>query len=150
MAKYVLAISNNIRIDSNECFTKILKFKDAKSSFGFEYLLNPTFYQKVRLHLDIRNGKYSTKEKIYRQQDGNFRFGAVVQDKKFELATDQFDEPTHILILNYLLIDSDVYIDNVKYFCQGEYDLEDNEFNNLANGKATLFKQGYNQNNLEC
>lgn len=146
---YVLAISNNISVNSKECFTKMIKFKDEKSSFGFEYLLNPSFYQQVRLHIDFRGPKYATKEKVYRQQDGNFRFGAVVQDKKYDLVTDQFDEPVNDALASALK-HSDFYIEDVKYFCQGEYETEDNEFNNLQTGKATLFKQGYNQTNIQC
>ncbi len=149
MAKHVLAISNNISINDKECYTKVIKFKDDKSSYGCEYLLQPTFYQQIRLHLDLRGPKYATKEKVYREQGGVFRFGAVTQDKKVDLVTDQFDEPVNDALASALK-HSEFYIDGVQYFCQGEYETEENDFNNLEAGKATLFKQGYNQTNIQC
>jgi hypothetical protein len=146
---YVLAISNKIRIAANECNTKVIKFKDDRDSYGVNYSDDPTFYQQIRLHLNLTNPKPVVKEKIYRETGGNYRFGNVILDKQYDLLTDQFDEPTSFA-LQAALKHSDFYIDEVAYLSSGILDLTENEFNNLLSGKATVFKQGYNQTNIQC
>jgi hypothetical protein len=146
---YVVAISNKIQVNNSDCNTKVIKYRDNKNSYGFDYTTDPEFYQQVRLGVYLRSPKLPTKEKVYRQTDGNFRYGTVTIDKSVELHTDQFDFDTHAALL-VASKHSDFQIDDRQYFSQGEIDLEDNDFNNLSNGKLTLLEQGFNKTNLQC
>lgn len=146
---YVLAISNKIIVNNADCNNKIIKYRDSQDSFGFDYTSDPDFYQQVRIGIYLRSPKFPEKEKVYRQTDGVFRHGAVSVDKTIEVHTDQFDEEAHAAMI-VAMKHSEFLIDDKEYFHQGGYDLEDNDYNNLSNGKATLYEQGFNQTNISC
>lgn len=145
----VLALTNKFSIREGECFTKILKFKGTGSDYGFNYGANPTFYQLVRIHADFHNAKPVISEKIYRQTDGIFKRGNTYIDKKVELKTDQMDEDSNIM-MSIALKHAEVYFDDAEYFCQGDYEIAENDFNELGQGKATLLLQGFDKKNMTC
>lgn len=145
----VIAISNKLEaIPSTDCSTQIVRFSDVKFVYGFDYLSLP-YEQQFRLGIYLRTPKRPTKEKVYRQTDGNYRRGSTFTDKTYELNTDQWDENFHDA-MEVALRHKNLYINDVSYFTQGEYQTEDNDFNNLENGKATIFEQGYNSTNISC
>lgn len=146
---YALAISNPIQIKKRQCDTLILEFKDKANAFGYSYQSFPTFYQRVRLGINVRKFKFPTSESVYRASDGVFRRNNVIIDKTRELHTDLIDEDT-MESLQVALHHSDVFISGVSYSAQGELEIEDNEVSNLANGKATLYVQGFNKTNISC
>jgi hypothetical protein len=143
-----LLISNKIIVGNNEG-SKMIKFRDNNDSYGFEYSGDQEFFQQLRLGVYLRSPKFPTKEKVYRQQNGSFRYGNVIIDKSIELHTDLFDIETHEALM-VAMKHSEFYINDKQYFSQGELDLEDNEYNDLSNGKATLYEQGFNQTNIQC
>lgn len=143
-----LAISNKISI-VNDCQNVVLKYKGDFDQYGFSYESNPDFYQQVRIGAYLRSDVPEIKEKVYRKSNGEFRRGNTIVDKKVNLETDLIDEPTRDA-LTVALKHSDVIIDDVSYFCIGDVEITDNEINNLANAKATLYVQGYNQQNFGC
>jgi hypothetical protein len=145
----VLAISNPISINANECCTKILKYKDDGFSFDFDYPDNPTFYQEIRIGIDLRNVQPVIKEKVYRQTNGKNLRGNTFVDKQIELHTDQVDYETH-LALAIALKHTEVIIDTVSYFMLGDYTQDFNEFDNMSDGKAVLLEQEFNQSNFKC
>ncbi len=144
-----ILISNTIMVNNNDCNTVVLKFKDFKNSFGFIYTTDSNFFQQVRVGAYLRSPSYPIKEKVYRKQSGNFVLTSVAIDKQREFHTDQFDD----LARDSMVVaskHSDFYIDEVKYSAQGAFDWEDNDFNDLANGKINVLEQGFNQTNIEC
>lgn len=143
-----LAISNKIAI-VNDCENVFLKYKGNVNQYGFEYENDETFYQQVRIGAYLRSDVPEIKEKVYRKSNGEFRRGNTIVDKKVNLETDLIDEPTRDA-LAVALKHSDVIIDDVSYFCIGDVEITDNDINNLANAKATLYVQGYNQQNFGC
>jgi hypothetical protein len=144
-----ILISNIIRVNNNNCNSVVIKYRDQKNSFGFIYDADTTFFQQVRIGAYLRTPSYPTKEKTYRDQSGNFRSTSVIIDKQLEFHTDQFDDYTRDAIM-VASKHSEFYIDGIKYYAQGAFDWEDNEFNDLANGKINVLEQGFNQNNIEC
>lgn len=148
----VLAISSNLQVN-NSLQTKVVKFKHSQDAFGFEYSENPTFYQQFRLELYFgRIIKFPLIEKVYRQQDGNFRNQNISIDKQYTLKTGYFDENTH-KALGVALKHSDMYIDEVKFFNQGEYSIDgddDDTLTNLVQAKAEIMQQGYNLSSVAC
>jgi hypothetical protein len=148
----VLAISSNIQV-SKSLQTKVVKFKHSQDAYGFEYSSNPSFYQQFRLELVFgRIASFPVIEKVYRQQDGKYRNQNVSIDKQYTLKTGYFDEITHEGLL-VALKHSDIYIDGVKYFSQGEYvyDGEDDDsLTNLIAAKATILKDGFNLTSITC
>jgi hypothetical protein len=144
-----ILISNILRINEADCNTVVLMYRDRKNSYGFVYLTDTEFYQQVRIGAYLRTPSYPTKEKVYRDQSGNFTQTSVAIDKQREFHTDQFDDATRDAVV-VASKHSDFYIDEVKYSAQGAFDWEDNEFNDLANGKINVLEQGFNQNNIEC
>lgn len=150
----VLAISSNVEINRvSNCETKIVKYKNTLDAYEFEYEDNPTFYQQFRLHLMFgRIPKFPVKEKVYRQSDGVFRVTNVAIDKQYTLKTGYFDENTH-KALQVALKHSTVYIDDVLYANQGEYDIEgedDELLTNLTTAKTAILQQGYNKTSISC
>lgn len=146
---YALALSIPIRVNRNVCDTAVLEFKDEANAFGFNYEAQPTFTQRIRLGIDVRKVKFPLKEKIYRQSNGVFRRANVFIDKTSEMHTDLMDAET-LESLVIALKHSEVYINGIEYSMQGELDIDDSEFTNLANAKATLFVQGFNKSNISC
>jgi hypothetical protein len=144
-----LSLTNKFKVTPGECFTKMLKFKGDNSDYGFNYGVNPMFYQQVRIHASLQNAKPVTKEKIYRQSDGVFQRGNTFIDKKVELHTDQFDEDTNFAMA-IALKHKEVYLDDVRYFSEGEYEIDNNDFNEIGKGKAELLQQGFNKTNMNC
>lgn len=144
-----LAISNKLILNRNECFTKIIQFRDVGYSFDFDYKNNPSFFQKARIHVDLQDTKPVLSEKVYRQSDGVYKRGNTFIDKEVNLYTDQFDDETN-LSLAVALKHQDVFIDDIPYFANGEYETEPNEYSNLQRGHATLFEQGFNKTNIKC
>lgn len=150
----VLAISSNIEINkTGNCDTKVVKYKHSSDVFGFEYADNPSFYQQFRLHLMFgRIPKFPVKERLYRQSDGVFRITNVSIDKQYTLKTGYFDETAHKALM-VALKHSDVYIDNVQYANQGEYEIEgedDETLTNLTTAKTAILQQGYNKTSITC
>jgi hypothetical protein len=144
-----ILISNIIRVNNNDCNSVVLRFRDRKNSFGFTYTTDESFYQQVRIGAYIGAVSYPTKEKVYRDMSGNFSLTSVAIDKQREFHTDQFDDATRDAVV-VASKHSDFYINEVKYSAQGVFDWEDNDFNDLANGKINILEQGFNQNNIEC
>lgn len=144
-----LAISNKLSMNRQECFTKLIQFKDTGYSFDFDYKSNPTFSQKVRIHLDLQDTKPIVNEKVYRQSNGVYKRGNTFIDKEVNLYTDQFDDETN-LSLAIALKHQEFSIEGIPYFAPGEYDPESNEFSNLQRGHAKLYEQGFNKTNIKC
>src|SRR6478736_6033003 len=148
----VLAISSNLKV-SKSLQTKFLEYKHSQDAFGFQYSENTMFYQKFRLELTFgRVPKFPVIEKVYRQQDGTFRNQNVSMDFQQTLKTGYFDENAH-KALSTALKHSDVYLDGVKYFNQGEYEFDgddDDTLTNLIQAKTALLKQGYNRSSVSC
>jgi hypothetical protein len=148
----VLAISSNLQV-SNSLQTKVIKFKHSQDAYGFQYSENPLFYQQFRLELVFgRIAKFPVIEKVYRQQDGNFRNQNVSIDKQYTLKTGYFDETVHkgtAVALKH----SDMYLDGVKFFSPGEYEIDgddDDTLTNLVAAKATIQQQGFNITSISC
>lgn len=146
---YALALSIPIKVNRNVCNTAVLEFKDEANAFGFNYEAQPVFTQRIRLGIDVRKVKFPLKEKIYRQSNGVFRRANVIIDKTSEMHTDLMDAET-LESLVIALKHSEVLINGVEYSMQGELDIDDSDFTNLANAKATLFIQGFNRSNISC
>lgn len=148
----VLAISNNIQVNKS-LQTKVVKFKGLKDCYGFKYIDNPSFYQQFRLELYFgRIPKFPLIEKVYRQQDGNYRNQSVSIDSQLTLKTGYFDRTAHVG-LAVALKHSDVYLDDVKYFNQGEYEIDgddDDTLTNLVPAKTAILKQAFNITSVSC
>jgi hypothetical protein len=148
----VLAISNNIQVNKS-LQTKVVKFKHRQDAYGFSYSANPSFFQQFRLELTFgRIRKAPIIEKVYRQQDGNFRNQNVSIDKQLTLKTGYFDETAHDGLMTALK-HSDIYIDEVKYFNQGEYEYDgddDDTLTNLVQAKTAILEQGFNITSVTC
>jgi hypothetical protein len=148
----VLAISNSIQVNKS-LQTKVIKFKHSQDAYGFKYSYNPSFYQQFRLEIAFgRIPKYPLIEKVYRQQNGSFRNQNVSMDKEYTLKTGYFDETTHKGLM-VALKHSDLYIDDIKYFSQGEYSIEgddDETLTNLTQAKAAILQQGFNITSVTC
>lgn len=145
----VLAISNQLK-GSRSDNTLFLKYRSTNNLFGFNYKNAPSdFYQQVRIDADLQKTNFQVKETVYRKHDGNFVKPKVIIEKTKELITDWFDDETHealVVALNH----PEVFIDNTQYFFQGDYELEDNEFDYTQKAKAVLYEQGYNRTNITC
>lgn len=148
----VLAISNNLQVNKS-LQTKVVRFKHKQDAYNFQYSDNPNFYQQFRLELVFsRIVKFPVIEKVYRQQDGKFKNTNVSMDKQLTLKTGYFDETAH-KGLAIALKHSDVYIDGVKYFNQGEYEIEgddDETLTNLTTAKAAILQDGFNLTSVTC
>jgi len=148
----VLAISNNIQV-SKSLQTKVVKFRHSQDAYGFEYANNPSFSQQFRLEMVFgRIPKFPVIEKVYRQQDGNFRSQNVSMDKQYTLKTGYFDETAHKGLM-VALKHSEMYIDGVKFFNQGDYSLDgddDSTLTNLVQASAAILQNGFNISNLTC
>lgn len=143
-----LAISNKIQI-TEDCNTLFLKYKNNRNAFDFNYESDEDFYQQVRIGGHLRSDKTPKKEKIYRDSAGVFRRGNTYVDKTVQIVTDLVDEPFRDAFA-VAMAHTDVIINDVEYSCQGDIDVGDNDFNNLANLTATLYVQGFNQTNYQC
>ncbi len=148
----VLAISSNLKVNKS-LQTKFLEYKHNQDAFTFEYSQMPTFYQKFRLELNFgRIVKFPLIEKVYRQQDGTFRNQNVSIDKQYMLKTGYFDENAH-KALSVALKHSDVYLDGVKFFNQGDYEYDgddDDTLTNLIQAKTALLQQAYGKTSVTC
>ena len=144
-----ILISNIIQVNNNDCNSVVIRFRDRKDSFGFVYMTDDTFFQQVRIGAYLCTPSYPTKEKVYRDSNGEFRLSSVAIDKQLEFHTDQLDDKARDAVV-VASKHSEFYIDDVKYSAQGAFDWEDNDFNDLANGKINVLEQGFNQNNIEC
>lgn len=148
----VLAISNNIQFNKSQQ-TKVMQFKHSQDAFGFLYSDNPGFVQQIRIEAVFgRIVKYPVIEKIYRQQDGNYRNQNVSIDKSYTLKTGYLDENAH-KALSVALKHSTCLLDGVPFFSQGEYAYDgddDDTLTNLIQATATLFEQGYNRTTVTC
>lgn len=142
--------SNIICVNNEDCYSMVLKYKNASNSFGFNYTFGPVdFYQQIRIPAFIRSNNFDVKEKIYRRHDGTFKNIGVTIDKKYSLISDQLEDS----ILEALVVASrhdEFIIDNKSYSAQGAPEVTDNEFNNLASVKLEIFEQGFNQSNISC
>jgi hypothetical protein len=150
----VLAISNNIEIRrAGNCQTKLVRFSNSRDAFGFDYESYPGFYQQIRLGLTFgRIPKFPVKEKQYRRQDGTFSNSNISIDKQLSLHTDYFDFSAHAA-LSVALKHDRMYIDDVAYSNQGEYEIEgddDETLTNLTTAKTAILQQGYNNTNITC
>jgi hypothetical protein len=148
----VLAISNNLQV-SKSLQTKVIKFKHSQDAFGFQYSEMTSFFQQFRIECVFgRIAKYPLIEKIYRDQSGNFRNQSVSIDRQQTLKTGYLDDNSHNA-LSASLKHSDVYLDEVKYFNQGEYTIDGDDDENLTNltiAHTALNKQGYNRTSVSC
>jgi hypothetical protein len=148
----VIAISNNLQVNKS-LQTKVIKFKDAYDVYGFQYTPNPSFYQQFRLELVFgRIAKFPLLEKVYRQQNGVFKNKNVSIDKQYTLKTGYFDESTHKGLMVGLK-HSDMYIDGVQYFNQGEYEMDgddDDTLTNLVQAKTAILQQGFSITSVSC
>jgi hypothetical protein len=148
----VLAISNNFQVNKS-LQTKVVKFRHSADAYGFEYSLNPNFYQQFRVELVFgRIPKFPTIEKEYRQQDGYFRSQNVSIDKVETLKTGYLDRTAHVG-LAVALKHNEMYIDGVNYFCRGEYQLDgddDDTLTNLVQAKAEILEQRFNISSVTC
>lgn len=148
----VLAISNNIQVNKS-LQTKVVKFKDAYDVYGFQYTLNPSFFQQFRIELVFgRIPKFPVLEKVYRQQDGVFKNKNVSIDKQYSLKIGYMDETAHKGLMVGLK-HSDFYIDGVQYFNQGEYEFDgddDDNLTNLVQAKTAILQQGFSISSITC
>lgn len=148
----VLAISNNLKVGKS-LQTKVLRFFHRADAFGFEYANDPSFSQQFRIEAVFgRITKYPVIEKVYRDQSGNFQNQNVSIDKQMTLKVGYVDQITHSAI-SVALKHSSVFIDDVKFFHQGEYEIDgddDDTLTNLIQAKATLNQQGYNKTSVTC
>lgn len=148
----VLAISSSLKANKS-LQTKVIKFKHSQDAFGFEYSQNTSFFQQFRIEMVYgRIPKFPIIEKVYRQQDGVFRNQNVSIDKQQTLKTGYLDLNTHIGMA-VALKHSDMYIDEVRSFCQGEYEVEgddDETLTNLTQAKAAILEQGFNKTTVTC
>lgn len=148
----VLAISSNLKVNSS-LQTKFLKYKHSADAFGFEYSDDPMFYQQFRIEAVFgRIPKFPVIEKVYRQQDGTFRNQNVSIDFQQTLKTGYLDMVSH-KALSTALKHSEVYLDDVRYFNQGEYEIQGDDDENLPNittAQTALLKQGYNKSSVSC
>lgn len=148
----VLAISSNLKVNKS-LQTKVVKYKHSTDAFGFQYSENTNFFQQFRIELVFgRIPKFPLVEKIYRQQDGNFRNQNISIDFQQQIKTGYLDLNAH-KALSVAFKHSDLYIDEVKYFNQGEYTIDgddDDTLTNLVQANTALLKQGYNKTTVSC
>lgn len=150
----VLAISNNLEIRrANNCQTKVIRFSNTRDAFGFEYENYPAFYHQFRVGLTFgRLVKFPVKEKVYRRQNGTFSLSNVSVDKQLTINTDYLDLSAHTALMIGLKHDK-LYIDNVSYSQQGEYEMEGDEdetLTNLTTAKSVILENGFNMTNITC
>ena len=142
--------SNKICVNNEDCHSLVVRYRNDANAFNFDYDNAPVnFYQQIRLGIFIRSNKFDIKEKVYRRHNGSFKNTGVTIDKKYSLISDQYDEPT----LDALVVasrHSEFIVDSTDYSTQGEADVTDNEFNNLATVKLEIFEQEFNQSNVSC
>lgn len=142
--------SNKICINNQDCNSLVIRYRDESNVFSFNYDGAPVdFYQQIRIGAFLRSEKPEIKEKIYRRHNGTFKNTGVTIDKKKLLVTDWWDEETRDA-LTVASRHSEFIINDIPYSCQGEPDIEDNEFNNLATAKLEIYVQGFNQTNIAC
>ncbi len=142
--------SNIICVNNDECSSLILKYRNDSNAFNFDYENAPEdFYQQIRISGYLSTSKPVVKEKIYRRHNGTFKNTGVTIDKKQEFLSDQYEE----FVREALVVasrHSEFSINDVEFSAQGEPDIQDNEFNNLATVKLEIFEQGFNQGNVSC
>jgi hypothetical protein len=148
----VLAISNNLKVNKS-LQTKVIRYFHRADAFGFEYSNDPSFSHQFRIEAVFgRITKFPVIEKVYRDQSGNFQNQNVSIDKQKTLKIGYVDQNSHAAIA-VALKHSSVYIDDVKFFHQGEYEIDgddDDTLTNLIQAKATLNQQGYNKTSVTC
>lgn len=148
----VLAISNNLKVNKS-LQTRVIRYFHRTDAFGFEYANDPSFSQQFRIEAVFgRIAKFPVIEKVYRDQSGNFQNQNVSIDKQLTLKLGYLDLNSHAAI-SVALKHSSVFIDEVKFFHQGEYEIDgddDDTLTNLVQAKATLNQQGYNKTSVTC
>lgn len=142
--------SNKICVNNEDCHSVVIKYRNESNAFGFIYTgASEDFYQQIRIGAFMRSEKPEIKEKIYRKHSGYFKNTGVTIDKKRSLITDQWDEETRDALF-VASRHSDFLINDVAYSAQGEPEITDNDFNNLATAKQDIYEQGFNQSNISC
>lgn len=142
--------SNKICVNNEDCHNVVIKYRNDSNAFGFVYSDAPeNFYQQIRIGAFMRSEKPRITEKIYKRHNGTFKNTGVTIDKKRSLITDQWDEETRDALF-VASRHSEFSIDDVEYSAQGDPDVTDNDFNNLATVTQEIFEQGFNQSNISC
>lgn len=145
----VILKSNPICVDNLVCDTLVVRYKDSRNAWNFDYTSNPDFEQQARIPVTLQNPSWPVEENVYKKHDGSIVITGSRVSKKYTLVTDQAHEEFHDAMI-VALRHSDLYFDNVRYQGAGEYSVEPNDKNNLQQGKSDVFVQGYNQTNITC
>jgi hypothetical protein len=144
----ITALSNSLSYVDGECESKVLTFEAESNQFGFEYGIFE-LPQQARAFLYLMSPKPVIKETVYRKTNGERRAGNVYIDKSYRGVTDQVDESTMDAI-SVALKHQSLSIDGVSYFCEGDIEPTDNDFDNRQSLEFTLYKQEGNVDNISC
>jgi hypothetical protein len=152
----IYAISNPIRIDNSDCFSKIIEFYANPSSIaqGFEYYGD--WRQRIRVGLNGGGAKPRITEATYRQSNGVYKRPQNKQDLTLDLHTDFFDEPTQFAMTDAtrhpflvwndknIFVEGDIEVATVQDFTT------QSSFEDLAQMKFSVLVQGFQPKNNSC
>ena len=116
------SISNPIKIDSADCFSKIIEFWGDENSIveGFEYFNG----WKQRIRIGLNGGGHQTKieESIYRNSDGTYQRPQSLSDLSINLQTDYVDLNAQKALFSATRHPAFVW-DNQNLFVEGDLEI---------------------------
>lgn len=137
-------------IQEDPCNTILVEYGDTRNVYGFDYENRPTgFLQACRIPATLRNPKFEEKKSVYRKNDGTFVITGAIQDKVRILNTEWMNDEFHSA-LAVARLHKTFKLDGVQYSGHGDYNLDNNDFDNLQQAQVEVYEQGYNQTNISC
>lgn len=105
--------------------------------------------QQCRIPATLRNVKHPSDSTVYQKTSGSFYISAARNNKNRLLVTDWMDE-TFTDALSDARFHRNLTLDGVQYSGHGEFNEEENDFDNLTQVTLQVFEQNYNHSNISC
>lgn len=115
-------ISNCLMYVESQCFTRVVAYKGNENIFGFNYALDPKFYNSVRLPVWIEKPQPIIDENYFLLSDGTKKVLSARYEKEYDGHTEYFDEAMHFKFLAALKHDT-FLLDGDEYSAEGKYDI---------------------------
>ncbi len=96
----VCTLPQKFNYKTDLCFTEVVKYRCADDAYGFPYsdldtMFGASYYNVIRLNLDITSPKPLTKKKGFRKSDGAYLTLAATKEKQWDVMTDWYTDHIH-------------------------------------------------------
>ncbi|GGG97295.1 hypothetical protein [Pedobacter zeae] len=150
VANTIKCVSNIVNVMTSAAahdITVSVLYRNSRSRSKFRYSENPTFQNKIRLHIGLVDWTGEGNLDQYREvSTGTLRNEKLELDRKIKINTYFFDDGAHEAMTELGVCDS-IIINGVLYRAKGIYNPGIREVSNVSKGEIELYDVAFSQIN---